>query len=199
MRVPLSWLKEYVDFDMSPEALAHMMTMAGLEVEAIEYIGQAWGDKVITAQIIHLEKIEKSDHLSYTRVITGSGELGVVCGASNIKEGDKVPLALPGAQIGDITISESRKMGYVSQGMLCSARELGLGSDHAGIYILARRATGRSARRGRLRLLDQSTPGRPFVNHRHCPRSLRLDREAVAHTRDCHCRAGPTGFRDGTH
>jgi phenylalanyl-tRNA synthetase beta chain len=136
MRVPLSWLKDYVDVDMTPEALAHTMTMAGLEVESIEYIGQSWGDKVITAQIIHLEKVPKSDHLSYTRVTTGRSELGVICGAPNIKEGDKVPLALPGAQIGDITIGASRKMGYVSEGMLCSPRELGLGNDHAGIYIL---------------------------------------------------------------
>src|SRR5579863_1037693 len=136
MRVPLSWLKEYIDITMSPEALAHTLTMAGLEVEAIEYIGANWGDKIITAQIIRLEKVEKSDHLSYTRVIAGQDELGVICGAPNIKVGDKVPLALPGVKIGDITITETRKMGYVSQGMLCSPRELGIGSDHAGIYIL---------------------------------------------------------------
>ena len=136
MRVPLSWLKEYIDIEMSPEALGHMLTMAGLEVESIDYIGADWGDKIITAQIIHLEKVEQSDHLSYTRVNTGSGELGVICGAPNIKLGDKVPLALPGAKVGDITITEAKKMGYVSQGMLCSPRELGIGSDHSGIYIL---------------------------------------------------------------
>jgi phenylalanyl-tRNA synthetase beta chain len=136
MRVPLSWLKDYIAITMSPEELAHALTMAGLEVEAIEYIGREWGDKIITAQIVHLEKVKNSDYLSYTRVITGSGELGVICGAPNIKQGDKVPLALPGAQIGDITIGETKKMGYVSQGMLCSPRELGLGSDHTGIFIL---------------------------------------------------------------
>ncbi len=136
MRVPLSWLKEYVDIKMSPEELAHILTMAGLEVETIDYVGASWGDKIITAQITHLEKVEKSDHLNYTHVNTGHGELGVVCGAPNIKLGDKVPLALVGAKVGDITIGESKKMGYVSQGMLCSPRELGLGSDHSGIYIL---------------------------------------------------------------
>ncbi len=136
MRVPLSWLKEYVDITMSPQELAQTLTMAGLEVETIDYLGASWGDKVITAQITHLEKVEKSDHLNYTHVNTGSGELGVVCGAPNIKLGDKVPLALVGAQIGDITIGETKKMGYVSQGMLCSPRELGLGNDHSGIYIL---------------------------------------------------------------
>jgi phenylalanyl-tRNA synthetase beta chain len=136
MKVPLSWLKDYVDITMSPEELADALTMAGLEVETIEYIGKIWGDKIITAQITHLEKVAGSDHLSYTRVNSGVQEINVICGAPNIQVGDKVPLALPGAQIGDITITETRKMGYVSQGMLCSPRELGLGNDHSGIYIL---------------------------------------------------------------
>src|SRR5260370_36804887 len=117
MKVPLSWLKEYVDITMSPEVLAHTMTMAGLEVEAIEYIGADWGDKIITAQIIHLEKVPGSDHLSYTRVITGKEELGVVCGAPNIKPGDKVPLALVGASVADLTIGEKKTMSYLSQGI----------------------------------------------------------------------------------
>lgn len=136
MRVPLRWIKEYVDIAMSPEDLAHMLTMAGLEVEAIEYIGKDWGAKLIAAQIVQLEKVAGSDHLSYTKIDTGSQILSVICGAPNIQQGDKVPLALPGAQLGDFTISETQKMGYLSQGMLCSLRELGLGSDHSGIYIL---------------------------------------------------------------
>ncbi len=136
MKVPLSWLKEYVDISLSPEDLADTLTMAGLEVESIEYIGKDWGDKIITAQITHLEKVEGSDHLNYTHVNTGTTELNVICGAPNIKQGDKVPLALPGAQVGDLTIGETRKFGYVSQGMLCSPRELGMGNDHSGIYIL---------------------------------------------------------------
>src|SRR5690242_8817016 len=107
MRVPLSWLKDHVDIQLSPEDLAHSLTMAGLEVETIEYIGKDWGDRVITAQIIHLEKVEGSDHLSYTKVNTGNQVLSVICGAPNIRQGDKVPLALPGARLGDITISET--------------------------------------------------------------------------------------------
>src|SRR5947209_14370852 len=136
MKVPLSWLKDYVDITMSPEELAYTLTMAGLEVEAIELIGANWGDKIITAQIVHLEKVPGSDHLSYARVITGKEELGVICGAPNIRQGDKVPLALVGARVGDLNIGEKKTMGYVSQGMLCSPRELGLGNDHSGIYIL---------------------------------------------------------------
>lgn len=136
MKVPLNWLKDYVNITMSPEELAHMLTMAGLEVEAIEYIGANWGDKIITAQIDQLEQVSGSNHLTYARVNTGTEELGVICGAPNIRPGQKVPLALPGARIGDITIGRAQKMGYVSEGMLCSPRELGLGNDHSGIYIL---------------------------------------------------------------
>jgi phenylalanyl-tRNA synthetase beta chain len=136
MRVPLSWLKDYVEIDMTPDELANTLTMAGLEVEAIEYIGRDWGDKIITAQIDHLEKVAGSDHLSYTRVNTGTQEFNVVCGAPNIKQGDKVPLALLGAKVGDLVIGEKRTLGYLSQGMLCSPRELGMGIDHSGIYIL---------------------------------------------------------------
>src|SRR6266704_3895294 len=111
MKVPLSWLKDYVDINMTPEELAHMLTMAGLEVEAIEYVGAEWGDKIITAQIVHLETVADSDHLTYARVNTGKEELGVICGAPNIREGDKVPLALVGAKVGDITIDAAKKMG----------------------------------------------------------------------------------------
>jgi len=136
MKVPLSWLKEYVDITISPEELAYTLTMAGLEVEAIEYVGSSWGEKIITAQIMHLEKVAGSDHLSYARVNTGKEELGVICGAPNIRRGDKVPVARVGAKVGDITIGAAKKMGYVSQGMLCSPRELGIGNDHSGIYIL---------------------------------------------------------------
>lgn len=136
MKAPLSWLKDYVDIEMSPEELAHALTMAGIEVEAVEYIGADWGDKIITAQIIHLEKVAGSDHLSFTRVNTGTEELGVICGAPNIRQGDKVPLALAGAKVGDMVIGEKKAMGYLSQGMLCSPRELGIGADHSGIYIL---------------------------------------------------------------
>src|SRR5437588_3372252 len=136
MKVPLNWLKDYVDITMSPEELAYTLTMAGLEVEAIEYTGADWGDKIITAQIVHLEKVPGSDHLSYARVSTGKEELGVICGAPNIRQGDKVPLALAGARVGDLSIGEKKTMGYVSQGMLCSPHELGLGNDHSGIYIL---------------------------------------------------------------
>jgi phenylalanyl-tRNA synthetase beta chain len=132
MRIPYEWLKDYVDVELSPEELAQRLTMAGLEVEHVEY---PWPG-IITAQITWLERIKGSDHLSATRVTTGREELSVVCGASNIKRGDKVPLATLGTKVGELTIGEKKTMGVTSQGMLCSPRELGLSDDHAGIYIL---------------------------------------------------------------
>ncbi|HET9109753.1 MAG TPA: phenylalanine--tRNA ligase subunit beta [Ktedonobacterales bacterium] len=132
MKAPYSWLKEYVDITLSPEELAERLTLAGLEVERVEY---PWPN-IITAQITWLQPVNGSDHLSATRVWTGREELSVVCGAPNIKLHDIVPLAQVGAKVGDIVIAEKKAMGVLSQGMLCSPRELGLSDDHAGIYIL---------------------------------------------------------------
>ena len=134
MKVPLSWLKEYVDITVLPEELAYTLTMAGLEVEAIEYIGADWGDKIITAQIVHLEKVPGSDHLTYARVITGKEEpgeeLGIICGAPNIRQGDKVPLALVGARIGDSRRPRSVPALYCPYHQRCENRSIA-GMDRA--------------------------------------------------------------------
>ncbi|MBF6591090.1 MAG: phenylalanine--tRNA ligase subunit beta [Ktedonobacterales bacterium] len=134
MRIPYSWLKDYVDVELEPAALAERLTMAGLEVDRVEY---PWPG-IVTAEIIWQERIPGSDHLWATRVSVGPGteELSVVCGAPNIQPHDKVPLARVGAKVGDMTIGEKRAMGVLSQGMLCSPHELGLSDDHSGIYIL---------------------------------------------------------------
>ncbi|MEO7002793.1 MAG: phenylalanine--tRNA ligase subunit beta [Ktedonobacterales bacterium] len=132
MKAPYSWLKEYVNIEIGPDELAERLTLAGLEVDRVEY---PWPG-IVTAQIIWLERVQGSDHLSATRVTTGEEEFSVVCGAPNIKLHDKVPLARIGAKVGEIVIAEKKAMGVLSQGMLCSPRELGLSDDHSGIYIL---------------------------------------------------------------
>ncbi|HLY31486.1 MAG TPA: phenylalanine--tRNA ligase subunit beta, partial [Ktedonobacterales bacterium] len=132
MKAPYTWLKEYVDIDLSPEELAERLTLVGLEVDRVEY---PWPN-IVVAEITWLERIKGSDHLSATRVTTGDEEFSVVCGASNIKLHDRVPLARLGAKVGDTIIQEKKAMGVLSQGMLCSPRELGLSDDHAGILIL---------------------------------------------------------------
>src|SRR5512146_547817 len=132
MKAPYGWLKAYVDITLSPEELAERLTLAGLEVERVDY---PW-PSIITAQITWLQPVKGSDHLSATRVWTGREELSVVCGAPNIKLHDIVPLAQVGARVGEVIIAEKKAMGVLSQGMLCSPRELGISNDHAGILIL---------------------------------------------------------------
>ena len=144
MLIPYSWLKSYVDIDLSPLELAERLTMAGLEADRVTYgkpnltTGEldTWPG-IVTAEIVWLEPIKGSHHLQSTRVTCGDGrELSVVCGAPNIHLHDRVPLATLGAKVGDITIAEKKTMGVVSQGMLCSPRELHLSDDHSGIFIL---------------------------------------------------------------
>src|SRR5579875_1536696 len=132
MKAPYKWLKEYVEIDLGPEELAERLTLVGLEVDRVDY---PWPG-IVTAEIIWLERIKGSDHLSATRVTDGTEEFSVVCGAPNIKLHDRVPLARIGAKVGEIVIAEKKAMGVLSQGMLCSPRELGLSDDHSGILIL---------------------------------------------------------------
>jgi phenylalanyl-tRNA synthetase beta chain len=137
MRVPLSWLREMADVDLEPEALAARLTMLGMEVKGIERRGTEW-QNVVVGELLAVEKHPRADRLSLTRVTTGTGKpLEIVCGATNIAPGQKVPVALPGAVLpGGRRIERTEKMGVVSNGMLCSGDELGLTSDADGILIL---------------------------------------------------------------
>jgi phenylalanyl-tRNA synthetase beta chain len=138
MRVPLSWLREFVDFDLSPEQLAERLTLLGMEVKGIEGRGSDWAN-VVVGELLAVEKHPNADRLSLTRVTTGDGEpLEIVCGAMNIAVGQRIPVALPGAVLpGNRRIERTEKMGVVSNGMLCSGDELGLTADADGILILA--------------------------------------------------------------
>jgi phenylalanyl-tRNA synthetase beta chain len=137
MRVPLSWLRELVAFDLTPEELAGRLTLLGMEVKGIERRGADWAS-VVVGELLAVEKHPRADRLSLTRVTTGAGEpLEIVCGATNIAVGQRVPVALPGAVLpGGRRIERTEKMGVVSNGMLCSGDELGLTADADGILIL---------------------------------------------------------------
>ena len=138
MRVPLSWLREYVDVDLAPRQLADELTMRGMEVNAIEIGGADWTD-VVVGRVLQVERHPNADTLWLTRVDVGEagGELEIVCGAQNLEVGQLVPAALVGAVLpGDRRIERSKIRGVVSNGMLCSAIELGLGTDADGIHIL---------------------------------------------------------------
>ena len=138
MRVPLSWLREYVSFDLTPRELADELTMRGMEVSAVETAGADWTD-VVVGRVLEVQRHPNADTLWLTRVDVGEagGELEIVCGAQNLEVGQLVPAALVGAVLaGDRRIERSKIRGVVSNGMLCSAIELGLGSDADGIHVL---------------------------------------------------------------
>ena len=137
MRVPLSWLREYVDIELTPEQLAERLTLLGMEVKGLERWGSDW-QNVVIGELLTVEKHPRADRLSLTTVTVGSGEpLSIVCGATNIAPGQRIPVALPGAVLpGDRRIERTEKMGVVSNGMLCSGDELRLTADADGILIL---------------------------------------------------------------
>jgi phenylalanyl-tRNA synthetase beta chain len=136
MQVSLKWLKDYVEADLSPEELAERLTMAGLEVDALRRIEPAFSG-VVVARIVSLRAHPQADQLSICEVDAGETFLPVVCGAKNIRVGDKAPLARVGAVLpgGDV-IRSARIRGEVSEGMLCSEEELGIGTDASGVMIL---------------------------------------------------------------
>jgi len=98
MKVTLNWLKEYVDFNWSPEELADRLTMLGIEVEGVQKFGGEF-EGIVVAQVITREKHPNADKLSLCRVNDGTAERQIVCGADNFKPGDKVPLILPGSKL----------------------------------------------------------------------------------------------------
>ncbi len=127
MKFTFNWLKQYVDLPWSPRELADRLTFAGIEVEDVHAHGGAIPAQVVIAQILASEKHPNADKLSVCRVLDGSGERQIVCGAKNYKVGDKAPLALPGAQMAaGFAIKVSKLRGVESQGMMCSPEELGL-------------------------------------------------------------------------
>src|SRR5438093_7372630 len=138
MKFSVNWLREFVDLPENPEEIADLLTRAGVETQTIETRG-AKIDKVIVSQITASSRHPNADRLTVCEVDDGGGtKRQIVCGATNYKVSDKVPLALPGAKLPNGTeIRRSKLRGVESEGMLCSPTELGLGSDAAGLLILS--------------------------------------------------------------
>src|SRR5580698_6080690 len=142
MKVTLNWLKQYTEFNWSPEDLAERLTMIGIEVEGMKKLGGEF-EGVVVAQILTKDKVPGSDKLSVCKVNDGTGERTIICGAPNHKPGDKVPLILPNFALplkpGDkepFVIKERKVFGITSQGMMCSPQELGLPDQVDGLLIL---------------------------------------------------------------
>ena len=138
MKFSLNWLGEFVELPNDVAQLSDLLTLAGVEIEGIETRGANFA-QVIVAQITASAPHPNADRLSVCQVDDGSGQARqIVCGAKNYKVGDKVPLAQPGAVLpNDLKIKASKLRGVESQGMLCSAKELGVAEDAAGLLILA--------------------------------------------------------------
>lgn len=141
MRAPLSWLKEYVEIpsDLSVDQIAESFVRVGFEVEEVITIGDDLSGPLVVGEVLAIEEL--SGHKKPIRYVTLNCNEGkerfVICGARNFQAGDLVVVALPGAVLpGNFVISSRETYGKISDGMICSARELGLGEDHGGIIVL---------------------------------------------------------------
>lgn len=142
MKISLSWLKRYVILEASVEAVEAALMSMGFEVEGVEQRGLSLCEYIVVGEVLERKPHPNADRLSVCRVQTDAeGEpRTIVCGASNYKVGDRVPVALPGALLpGGVKIKKSKLRGFVSEGMMCSACELGLGDDSRGLLILEQR------------------------------------------------------------
>ena len=140
MKVPLSWLRQYVDVAIPVQELAHRLTMAGIEVGDVIETG-GWSGCFV-GRVMDVRPHPQADRLRLCRVTTGAEELEVVCGAPNVATGQKICFATVGARLLNThsgkheTLKAARIRGVESQGMICSEVELGLGEDHSGIVVL---------------------------------------------------------------
>lgn len=140
MKLSYTWLKDYLDFDMTPQEVAKAMTSIGIEVDSVseqeEIPGELAG--VVVAKVVECEAHPDSDHLHITKVDAGMGELlTVVCGAPNVAAGQKVLFASIGSVLpGDFKIKKSKIRGVESFGMICAEDELGISNAHNGIMVL---------------------------------------------------------------
>src|SRR5688572_21491887 len=144
MNISYNWLRQYIDFQHSPEQLGILLTGCGLEVESIEPFESVKGglQGLIVGEVLETAKHPNADRLTVTKVNLGNGTVSqIVCGAPNVASGQKVVVATPGITIFPVSnepfeIKNSKIRGEVSEGMICAEDEIGLGTSHAGIMIL---------------------------------------------------------------
>jgi len=142
VKVSLNWLKDYVALDASVEEITHAITFLGFEVEQVISTGAPRLENVVVGEVLARAAHPNADKLSVCQVDVGprGGLKTIVCGAKNFSVGDRVPVALPGAVLpGNFVIRQSKIRGQLSDGMMCSGKELGIGDDGQGLLILAQR------------------------------------------------------------
>ncbi|MFP3899024.1 MAG: phenylalanine--tRNA ligase subunit beta [Dehalococcoidia bacterium] len=169
MKVSLKWIGDYIDIKLPAEQLAERLTLAGLEVEAIQRVGGTWHNIVI-GEVLAVSPHPNADRLSLATVDLGTEQYTVVCGAPNIGPGQKVPFARIGARLIDghtgqaMSLKAARIRGVVSEGMVCSEKELGISDNHEEILVLPLEAplgTALDAYLGDVILELDVTPNRP--------------------------------------
>ncbi|MDH3748604.1 MAG: phenylalanine--tRNA ligase subunit beta [Gammaproteobacteria bacterium] len=174
MKIVESWLREWVDPDLETVELGHQLTMLGHEVEAIAFEGHGL-DGVVVAEVVDVGKHPDADRLSVCKVSAGGREIiDVVCGAPNVFKGMKSPLAMPGLKLPNgVKLRKSKIRGVVSNGMLCSAVELGLGEEADGIISLP----------------ADAPVGEPLVDYLELPDAV-FDLNLTPNRGDCFCVLG---------
>lgn len=138
MKILYSWLMDFIDSPLTVKEVEEKLFRLGFQIESVKKTGPSF-EGVVTGEILKVEKHPNADRLSLCEVDTGEGKIKVVCGARNVKEGEKVPFAGAGAKLKGQVLKKAKIRGVESEGMICSARELGLGGfDDSGILILPR-------------------------------------------------------------
>lgn len=184
MIISLNWLKKYIPVDIDPADLAERLTMTGLEVEAL-FDRMAYLNDVVVGRVTEIAAHPKADKLKICKVDIGGRNASVVCGAPNVETGVLYPCALPGAELpGGLTVEAAAIRGEASEGMLCSARELGLGQDASGLMPLDSKLEVGQPLNKALNLSDMVleiglTPNRPD-----CLSFIGVAREVAALTRE---------------
>lgn len=183
MQFSEQWLRAFVDPPADADEIAHRLTMAGLEVEAVEPVAPAFAN-VVVGHVSTVDRHPNADKLSVCTVDAGTGtNLSIVCGAPNVVAGMRAPCALEGAELpGGLRIKPTRMRGVESQGMLCSARELGMSDDHTGLLALPADAPIGSDVRDVLQLDDRRLTIKLTPNRGDCLSIAGVAREVAALT-----------------
>src|SRR3989338_5558845 len=183
MKFSENWLRTWVNPELSSEALAHTLTMAGLEVEALEAVAPAF-DNVVVAEVLEVVKHPNADRLNVCKVNVGEAQpLTIVCGAANVAVGVKVPCGRIGAVLpGEFAIKQAKVRNVESFGMLCSAKELGLAEESQGLWLFPAHAPVGKTLREYLDMDDRLFTLKLTPNRSDCSGMAGIAREVAALT-----------------
>ncbi len=174
-----NWLRTVIDPPLNTRELADLLTFGGIEIEAVEPAAPPF-ERVVVGEVLSVEKHPGADRLNVCQVNIGASPLTIVCGAPNVAAGMRVPAALAGAKLPGIEIKAAKVRGVESQGMLCSAKELGLNADASGLLALAADAPIGANVREVLALDDQLFTSKPTPNRGDCLSIKGMAREVAA-------------------